>query len=95
MTNHERVVMERNLYTYLGRRTGFTLRNCKERRNGRSYEIYASSSLRRLRPGPPAKLAAARPMRCLAACDPENPLPKPKSRPRLELKHYKVFIEIY
>lgn len=30
-----------------------------------------SISLRRRRPGPPAKLAAAMPIRCFAACVPE------------------------
>lgn len=41
---------------------------------------------RRRRPGPPAKLAAARPIRCFAACEPENPRDSPRSKPRLELQ---------
>lgn len=45
----------------------------------------ASSGLLLLLPGPPAKLAAASPMRCLAAWDPLKPRPKPRSSPRLAL----------
>lgn len=48
--------------------------------------IHAVVSERRLRPGPPAKLAAAIPKRCFASWLPENPLAKPKSTVRFELK---------
>lgn len=45
---------------------------------------------RRLRPGPPAKLAAASPMRCFASWMPENPRASPKSTVRFELNMEKT-----
>lgn len=48
--------------------------------------IHARVSERRLRPGPPAKLAAAIPRRCFASWLPENPRATPKSIVRFELK---------
>lgn len=51
------------------------------------YTLHASISDRRLRPGPPAKLAAANPMRCFASCIPEKPRANPKSTVRFELKY--------